>query len=293
VIFAELNEQNDPARSGRLAMTIKCSLIAATVVSLLAGSGCETCASRGFGRAYEAGPNCEVPTCQRNEVYVYAVSGMNPADAWDVDKLREELNKQGFAKVSCGQSLLAYTFASDMRHIHAEHPDAVFVILGSASAAPTATRLAQKAVLDGLPVAAFVMLDHDGKATIPNLGVRTLAIGGYGTSTPISGEAVVVATSSRYNLASDMRTVETIARLLNDVAWAIPQTVELETEWSYPHTPPARPMLDPGPYVDWLYLFDQPGGMTQAIDETLSVIPVAATKPATPAPVPTYTSVQK
>ena len=271
-------------------MTIQRSLIAGIVVSLLAGSGCETCGSRGFGRAYEAGPNCEVPTCQRNQVYVYAVSGMNPADAWGVDKLREELNKQGFSKVSCGQSLLAFTFASEMRHIHAENPDAVFVIIGSASAAPTAKKLAENAVADGLQVAAFVLLDRDGRTAMPNLGVRTLAIGGYGTATPAAGETVVVANTGRYTLASDVRTVDTVTKLLNEVAWTIPQTVELETEWSYPHTPPARPMLDTGPYVDWSFLFDEPGGMTRAIDEGVPVIPVVVTKAATPAPIPSYTS---
>jgi hypothetical protein len=290
VIFAELNEQNDPARSGRLAMSVKCSLIAATVVILLAGSGCETCGSKGFGVAYEAGPNCEVPTCQRNQVYVFAVCGVNPLESLALDHLREELNKQGFSKVASGHTVFAYSMASQMRQIHAENPDAAFIIIGSETGAPTAVRFAEKAVADGLPVAAFVLLDRDGHTALPNLGVRTIAIGGPGAATSATGEAVVVAGTGRFTLASDMRTADVITRLLNEIAWTIPQTVQVENEWSYPHTPPARPMLDPGPHVDWAFLFDEPGGVTRAINESAPVVTSTTAKPATPAPIPAYTS---
>jgi hypothetical protein len=204
---------------------------------------------------------------------------MNPAGVIALNQLREELNKQGYAKVASGQTIHESSMASQMREINKDNPEAMFVILGSEAGAPVAARLAQAALADGLPLAAFVLIDADGKTQIPDLGVRVLAVGGY-SSTSSSVEAISVPDVRRFALPADPRTVSAVARVLNEVAMGVPQPITEEvTAWSYPHAAPLRPDVDPGRDMEWDYLFDQPGGMTRAIG---AGTPVIAAKPSTP-----------
>ena len=83
-------------------------------VVLLAGPGCVCCGDKGYAIANETGAQCEVPVCQRNQVYVFAVGGMNPAAVMALDSFREDLNRQGFAKVGTGQSIHAWWMARQM-----------------------------------------------------------------------------------------------------------------------------------------------------------------------------------
>src|SRR5262245_32787883 len=108
-------------------------LLAGVLASVVAGSGCVSCGSNGYGLAHDAGPTCDLPECQRNQVYLFAVGGMNPAAALALDNLRLKLNEQGFAKVATGQTVNTGWMAGEMRRIHAENPEAVFVILGAES----------------------------------------------------------------------------------------------------------------------------------------------------------------
>src|SRR5437868_15108129 len=119
-------------------MTGKTWLLAGVAATLLAGSGCVSCGYDSCGRAYERGPDCDTPTCQRDQVYVFAVGGMNPAAMLALESLREELNRQGFAKVGTGQVIHTWWMARQMREIRAHDPDAAFGILGSESGAPAA-----------------------------------------------------------------------------------------------------------------------------------------------------------
>ncbi len=261
-------------------MTGKRWLVAAVVATVLAVSGCATCGSTGYGLAEQAGPNCEVPTAQRNQVYVFAVSSLNPASVLALDKFREEVNKQGFAKVASGQIIHTSWMASEMQRIHKEQPDAVFVIVGTDSGGTTAVTLAEKVQAVGVPVTAFVLIDAEGKTPLPNLGMRTLWVGGYGLGIVAGVESVTVADAGRYTLASNSETVSAVAKLLNEIAVATPQpVVEEVAAFSYPHAPPARPIVEVGRDLEWNFLFDQPGGQTRAINDGETVMVAKPTPP--------------
>lgn len=247
------------------------ALIAAAV---LAGSGCVSCGNKGYALAHDAGPDCELPESQRNRVYVFAVGGLNPAGMMALDSLRLKLNELGYAKVASGQTLHTLWMAGEMRRIHAEEPDAVFVVIGTESGTDSAARLAEKAIAEGLPVTALVLLDAEGKTPAPNLGVRTLTVGnGYGNATTTGFESVVVPDVGRYGLLTDPRTVQAVGRVLNEIAASVPiSNITVPAEWSYPHAPHMRPEVRHPTNTEWSYLFDQPGGTTRAIGEAVPVI---------------------
>jgi hypothetical protein len=242
-------------------MTGRYGLLAAVTCAALAGPGCVCCGNHGHRAAREAGPDCEVPCAQRNQVYVFAVGGLDPVGLFALEGFREGLNGHGFEKVGTGQAVHAGWMAKEMRRVRADNPNAVFVLVGIGGGAPAAARLAEGAVADGLPVAGFVRVG-DGKPVEPPAGVRTLALCGP----PASPE-----------------TMAAVAGLLNEVAWAtaVPPAQHL-AEWSYPHATPVRPEIDPGDDPDWAFLFDRPGGATPAIG-TPAAAPLA---PGTVVPVP-------
>lgn len=257
---------------------------AAVVVAavLVAATGCTTCGSGGYSVARDAGPRCEVPTAHRNQVYVFAVGGMNPAGVNALDKLRDELNRQGYAKVTTGQPVHAALLAREMRETLVHNPDAVIVVLGSEAGAPTAVKLAEKALADGLPVVSVVILDADGKTAAPALtGVRTLTVGsGYGAASSSMVESVAIRDVGRFALPTDSRTIATLTQHLNEIAATRPTapTAETEAVWDYPHASPPRPLVTPPRDPEWIFLFDQPGGPTAAIGDAP---PTVAAKPTT------------
>jgi hypothetical protein len=256
-------------------------LMAGIAVILLAGSGCMTCGYRNYGLARDSAPECELPCCQRNQVYVFAMSGLNPVSIMAVDALREELSRKGFPKVATGQTIHAWWMAREMRRIRDAEPDAVFIVVGFESAAPVAVRLAEKAQADGLPISGVVVIDSEGRTPPPATSIRTLAVGNVqGMPSSETVESVVVPDVASYGLASDARTVGAMTRLLTDAAAATPIPVAVEsTEWNYPHAPPMRPIGEPVRHPDWMFLFDQ----QPVTRRSVNVVPTAATQ-AVPAP---------
>lgn len=255
-------------------------LIAGVLGILIAGSGCVNCGNKGYGVAREVGQDCALPTCQRNAVYVFAIGGTDPLGLFALDGLREGLNKQGFSKVATGQTVHAGWVREQMHQGRVDNPEAVFVLVGFGAGGPTAAGIAEKARAEGLPVAAVVLIDADGR-TPPPAGLRTLAVGsGYGVAATSAVESIVVPEAGRFTLASDPRTVAAVAKLLTEVAAGVPMhTTETVAAWEYEHAPEPRPDLDGSRSPEWIYLFDQPGGAIRAAGEPS---PVIAAKPAAP-----------
>lgn len=227
---------------------------------LLTGSGCMSCGHRGYDLARLAGTSCELPACQRNQIHVFAMSGLNPISIMALDGLAEELHRQGFAKVATGQTIHFGWMAREMRRIRDVEPDAQFVIVGFESAGPIAVRLAERLSREGLPINGVVVIDSEGKTAAPISGIRTLAIGNVqGMLSLQTVDSVDVPDAASYGLATDSRTVNAVGRLLTDLASTVPIPVVQEvTEWEYPHAPPMRPEVDPSRYAEWMFLFDQP-----------------------------------
>lgn len=235
--------------SGRL------RLFAGVVVILLVGPGCVCCGNRSYGTAHEVGPECDVPTCQRNQVYVFAVCGMNPVSAAALEGFRKELAHQGYAKVATGQAVHAGWMGGEMRRIRDAEANAVFVLLGAEGGGSAAARLAEKAIADGLPVAAVVLTAREPKIlqTLPG-GLRAVTVTGTG------GESLAAVTA-----------------LLNEVALATaPQVTVHDAGWNYPHAPEPRPMLE-ARHEEWAFLF-APGARPAGINpQDGTLVPAAAT----------------
>ena len=226
------------------------------VAIALSASGCMTCCHDGYHLARVAGPECELPACQRNDVYVFAISSLNPISVVALDGLREQLNRLGFAKVSTGQTIHAGWMAREMRRIHEADPEATFIIIGFESGSSSAVALADKVAAKGIPLGGVVVIATDGKAPTSQMGLNVLALGKVEDLGQASAESVPnVAT---YGLATDARTVEAVGNLLKEVATSIPvPSVTEASEWSYPHAPAMRVMGDPARDPQWSFLFDQ------------------------------------
>jgi hypothetical protein len=259
-------------------MTRQWGLLAAAAGFLLTASGCMTCGHGGYHRAREAGPECELPVCQRSGVYVFAMSSLNPISVVALDELREQLNRQGYAKVATGQTIHAGWMHREMRRIRDAEPEAQFIVIGFESAGPVAVRVAERAASEGLAVGGVVVIDSSGGTPPQSASVRVLAVGAWDA---VGSEAIETASApnvATHGLATDVRTLEAVGGLLNEVAGLVPMmpTTEL-TEWSYPHAPPMREQGDPALAPEWSFLFDQYAGAT--------VKPPVANPPA-PHPVP-------
>lgn len=234
-------------------------MILGVAAIFLASSGCLSCSHHGYDLARHSGPECDVPSCQRNGVYVFAMSSLNPVSIVALDDLREQLNRQGYSKIATGQTIHAGWMAHEMHRIHEEEPEAVFVILGFESAVPAAARLTERSISEGLPVAGVAVIASEDINTITLPRIRTLAIGR--TVEPANAEnleSVPVPNVASYGLATDSRTIEAIGRMLTDTAVSIPMPEIVESAaWSYPFAPPMRPEVDSARDPNWVFMFDQ------------------------------------
>ncbi len=212
-------------------------LIASVVGILLAGSGCVSCGGNGYGAARQAGPDCEALTCQRNQVYVFAMCGVNPLEMIALDTFRDQLNAKGYSKVATGQIVHAIWMASEIKRIRTEEPNAAIVIVGVEGGASTAVRLAEKVGANGSAVAGVVVFDRRGGNRSTTNGQRFLTIANHAIS---ADESVAL-----------------VADLLNEVAHTTVQPAVVEmTSWDYEFAPEPRPLTDPGHNPEWAFLFD-------------------------------------
>jgi len=232
-------------------------LIAGVVGILLMGSGCMSCGGNGYGLARQVGPECEALSCQRNRVYVFAISGLHPVEMAAVDTFRDQLNRKGFAKIGTGQAPHATWMANEIKCIRANEPDAVFVFVGVEGGALTAMNLAEKIAADGGPVAAVVMFERRCTARDPVNGCRMLTV-------------------AEKSISAD-ESVALVAELLNEIAAKVkPPLIVETTSWDYKHAPEPRPHVAPGHDPEWTFLFDDgvPG------PTKVSPVPALAAKPA-------------
>lgn len=237
-------------------------LLLGIAASVLGGPGCISAGYKGARLAREAGPECDIPLTQRNQVYVFVIGGNNPLESSALDRFREGLNAQGFAKVATGPSIYSSWMASEMRRIHSEQPTAVFVIAGLDDSAPAAVKLSEKAAAEGLPVHGVVIADPTGKTSGPRGGLRTLFLQ---SSSPRTD-----------NTARDERLSE-VVQLLNDVALRSPLPFDNSIkESTYPFATDTLISVEPKQDSEWDFMFDRVGSTTRGIADPLPPRPITA-----------------
>jgi hypothetical protein len=239
-------------------MTRAFPLAAVALAVAASGGGCVTCHHEAAEAALAAGPQCTTPTCERNKVHVFLINGLTPTGSCGLSGLRDKLGRCGFAKVGYGQIVHGWWAAEEMKSIHADDPDARFVLVGYDVGCGEAVRVTNQVRRAGVPVEAVVLLAPVGRpAAVP--GVRTLLVtSGAGRSPVPHTESVIVADANHFNLPTHPQTVAAVSGLLNDLAVAQmkPYAVPLPA-CSYEHAPAPRPSSLPAGN-SWDFLHERP-----------------------------------
>jgi hypothetical protein len=100
-----------------------------------------------------------VPPACRGKVYVFLIDGFDPFGFCHVADFRKGLLNAGFTKVYNGHCFHTRWFADEMRTLHAEEPDARFVVVGFASGVEWAKCLADAVAADGVTIDVFAEVD--------------------------------------------------------------------------------------------------------------------------------------
>jgi hypothetical protein len=243
-----------------------------TVLAILGNaSGCITAGYDGAKLAREAGPKCHVPLENRNEVYLFVMGGNNPRELMALDKFRQGVNAGGFAKVSTGSAVYLAWMSDEMKRIHREDPNAVFIIAGLDSSAAQGVKLCEKAIDAGIPIEGMVIVDASDKTPRPQRRVKTLIVGTSPVNLADPSVNSLVVTPGQLGLPAEQRTISEVVELLNEIAIQLPQLPSNEpvSEWTYPLARDVQISLEPRMGSEWDFLFDEPGGVTRAIDEPL------------------------
>lgn len=130
------------------------------LASLVASPGCLTLAPQMLDLPPECVQACHsLPCCSRGRVFVFLIDGFDPLDCCGVTRVRRSLIDLGFIKVYDGHFYHAAWFADEMRRLHAEEPDAHFVVAGFSTGAETARSLAESVGPDGITVDLLAVVD--------------------------------------------------------------------------------------------------------------------------------------
>jgi hypothetical protein len=237
-------------------------VLGAVLATVLANTGCVSCCHKTYQQAREHGPECELPTPCRGQVYLFMVDGLTPAIHGGLDGLRAELGKCGFAKVGVGDVASGLCIEYEIKKIRACEPEVRFVLLGYDVGGAVAVCIARDLASKCVPVDAVILLDPLGCG--PGTGLHTLLItSGKTSSTVAYTDRVSVPDASHFRLPTHPTTVGVITDLLSEIATQNYQPPgDPVPAWSYPHAPEMRPT--PGPRGDeWDFLVDQ--GMPQPI----------------------------
>jgi hypothetical protein len=252
-------------------MTGRIWLLAVVVATIFSTSGCIIPGYDGVRLAQRAGPECEVPLAQRNQVYVFVVGGDKPFDLTALEKFRRGLNSQGFANVVTGPSLYYYWMSGEMRRIHSENPTAMFVIAGLDLSAPVAVKLSEKAAKEGLPVYGVIISESKAKTAGPRGDLRTLFLGNNSfvanSITDLSG----FDNSSQLNPAADPKNISEVVQFLKEIASLSPLSINHEavSDWVYPFSTDSLINTEVKGDSEWEFLFDHIGGVTRGIADPL------------------------
>lgn len=253
-------------------------VIVAVLAIAISQTGCITCCHKGYEKALKNGPECELPTACRNQVYVFLLNGVTPPTHSDLNALRLKLAENGFAKVGYADLAGGLCVEYEMKSIRACEPDAKFVLVGYDVGAASAVCIARDLSSKGKPVEALVLLDPVGckdAAGVPTLLITT----GKGACATPHRERVIVPDAKHFDLPAHPTTVAAIVDLLRGVAAGGHETIGEPVSEIY--APAARGLKE-----EWNFLAD--GGPTRSLAATVVAQPTtsapAVAAPAAPSP---------
>jgi hypothetical protein len=243
---------------------------------LLSGPGCLCLA-----HPIAAPPPCVaepcrlLPKCARDHVYVFFVHGMDPLDCANLEGLRDYVQGLGFVKTYYGQLYHAGYFHKEIRRLHAEDPDARFVLVGFSFGANAVRDLARSMQDEGIRVDLLVYLGgntlHNTPEDQPAGAGRLINVLAQGSvwngDTLDRAENIRVPDVWHFGSPSHPATLLALARGLVEVAATVPVVVPAEAP--EPETAPMpHPVTEPppahGPEWDFLKPVARLGGQVEA-----------------------------
>jgi hypothetical protein len=272
-------------------MTGKRWLAAVGLGLVLAGSGCVSCGHQVCKPAYDAGPNCEVPLCDRRHVYTVLVNGITPGGPSGLDGLREKLAGHGYDKVYYGELCHVWWLWEEMKQVHKDDPTARFVLVGFDFGSSSAVGLARDAVKKGIPVDTVVLLDPPGHPDVGTCSVRTVVIRCTAGVLAPNADGIAIPDATHLNLPTRPQTIDILCGLLKETAMRVEHPPYYEgLEATYDGAPPPRPTVPGnGAGGDWSFLYDQPGTHTNPLSPVPMIPyspPLAPAVPGTMRPIP-------
>ncbi|MCS7022897.1 MAG: hypothetical protein NZU63_13845 [Gemmataceae bacterium] len=203
---------------------------------LLAGSGCISTGYDGWARIEEINAIHPISAVQRNRVYVFLVSDLNPGHMLQVERWRTRWQEAGFAKIAVGQAPFHLGWMKYMmRSLRSADPECVCAVAVHGAAWSLTRTWLQECLNEGLPIATiFVVGDHRTTDSISR----------------IAGVTMVTAEDSTAGHAEILGHLAALAS-----SRSLPQAPPQQA-WSYPWAPSSRPEADPSRYPEWSYLFD-------------------------------------
>ena len=217
-------------------MTGKRWLAAAGLATLLAQAGCVTCCHTAAKTAYEVGPDCDIPLCDRQRVYAVLLGGLTGG----MDTLRDGLAARGFTKVYVAPPGPVGWLEREMVRVCAEEPGARFVVVGSGLGCIGAKDLAAAGLAAGVPVDAVVYLDPAGVDAAAEAPTVVVQPGSVGETLP-GARAVFVPSSAGGDLPAHPRSLDAVHRRMAESAGRVVHPpVVLGPEPDYPYAPPVR-----------------------------------------------------
>jgi hypothetical protein len=267
-------------------MNHKTWIAGAVLGIVLANTGCVSCCSKSYAKAWTNGAECELPSDCRSNVYVFMVDGVTPTINCGLGTLREKLAECGFAKIGLGDIASIPCIAFEIKRLSRCEPDARFVLVGYDFGGAAAVCLSRELSAKGIPIEAVVLLDPLGCSG--SSGTHALLItSGKATSSALFSSRVVVPEANHFNLPTHPATVNAICDLLKEIAIRNYQPGELLLpEWQYPHAPAMRPIPveQGGP---WDFLADNgstpPPIGTRIVTQLGAATPNAPARPSTSA----------
>ncbi len=221
---------------------------------LLSSTGCISHNYGGLARSQEVDSYHSLPLVQRNRVYIFALSGLNPLHMQKLSRWQNEWQEAGYTKIAAGQVPFHLGWMKhQMREIRSEDTDAVFVVVLHPSARSSAERWIQECQSEGLPIAQVVVVEGEKPSlSDPEDPADPLVI----DDTP-QGHAHLIALL--HALAGERGGTN-----------GPRQTSPL---WHYPFAAPPRPAGDPQRFPQWSFLFDdRPSGDDRPFGDTSSFL---------------------
>jgi hypothetical protein len=195
----------------------------------------------------------EIPKCCRDHVYVFIIHGMDPLDYANLGGVRDYLHQLGFNKTYYGQLYHTSYFCKQVRRIHAEEPEAHFVLIGFSFGANMVRNVAQNVKNDGIDIELLLYLGGNTLENTPRdrpenaiRVVNVLAHGYIWNGTQFDdGENINVEDVWHFGSPTHPRTLEALARNLVEIASSIPIVEPIPSEPKMdPNTEPTpRPVM--------------------------------------------------